>query len=314
MSVVPFFNSGRQNSRIRFKNLLLATDLTDASTGAETYALRLARSLGSHLVVLHVEPASNDRSPELENAEPNYLKQQITSLDEFFRNSGVPFNLRTERGEVHSVLSKVVEEHSIDLIILGSHGRQGVSYLFTGSMAEDVTRSAACPVVTVGPHAQAGFENLIGTIIYATDFSEESKLALPYATSLAQEFQASLIVCHVAPKAGRLVSDHEQVETYLLSRLKSLAPKSQFPWCAISYEVMFGDTAGEILNLAQERRGDLIVLGLHTSVRYTSHLPARLSYKILCEARSPVLSILPGPREMKLIKPQADHVAEIHVC
>lgn len=311
MSVAPFLHSRQQNSRIRFKNLLLATDLTDASTGAETYALRLARSLGSHLLVLHVEPASGHHPAVLE---PNDLGPKITSLDEFFRDSGVPFNLRTERGEVHSVLSKVVEEHSIDLIILGSHGRQGVSYLFTGSLAEDVTRSAACPVITVGPHAQAGIENLVSTIIYSTDFSEESKLALPYATSLAQEFQAGLIVCHVAPKAGRLVPHHEQVEAYLLSRLKSLAPKSQFPWCAISYEVAFGDTAGEILNLAQERRGDLIVLGLHTSVRYTSHLPERLSYKILCEARTPVLSILPGSRELKLIKPQADHVAEIHVC
>lgn len=314
MAVVPFFTPTQQDSRLRFKNLLLATDLTEASTEAETYALRLAQSLGSHLLVLHVEPASAHRSTALESTEPNNLKQKIASLDEFFRTSGVPFNLRTERGEVHSVLTKVAGQHSIDLIILGSHGRQGVSYLFMGSMSEDVTRSAACPVITVGPHARAGLENLVSTIVYATDFSEESKLALPYATSLAQEFQASLTVCHVAPKAGRLVTGHEQVEAYLFSRLKSLAPKSQFPWCTVNYVVAFGDPAAEILNIAKEGRGDLIVLGLHTSVRYTSHLPERLSYKILCEARSPVLSILPGSRETKLAKLPADYGGAIHVC
>ncbi len=287
-----------QESRIRFKNILFATDLSEASTEAQTYALLLAQMFGAHLFVLHVQPSTEllleRQQASLESAEKKTAESGVNRLEEFFRSSGVPVTLMVQRGDFHSALNKVAEEQFIDLIILGSHGRQGVSYLLQGSVAENVIRSCACPVMTLGPHAQGVSGNSNKTIIYITDFSKESKLALPYATSLAQEFHADLVVCHVAPKAERLARDCDRIETYLLNRLKKLVPQSRFPWCKVSYSVTFGDSSREILDIAVAQKGNLIVLGVHNAVQFTSHLPERLSYKILCEATCPVLSILPG--------------------
>jgi nucleotide-binding universal stress UspA family protein len=56
----------------------------------------------------------------------------------------------------------------------------------------------------------------------------------------------------------------------------------------------------EIVDAAKERKADLIVLGLHGSVRFTSHLPERLSYRVLCDAPCPVMSVLPGTADLKL--------------
>jgi nucleotide-binding universal stress UspA family protein len=286
-----------------------------ASAQAQAYAVLLARMFGSHLFVLHVDsgsgvsPRYKGSSTPLAGEAEKAVDPEINEVGTFFQASGVPYTLLLESGEVQDALNRMTEEHSIDLIILGSHGRHGIPYLFMGSTAEDVTRSSTCPVITVGPLAQSGFENSLKTILFATDFSEESKLALPYATSLAQEFHANLAILHVAPKSERLVADRENVEAYLLNQLKNLAPQSRFPWCAVSHIVTFGDTTREILDTARARKADLIVLGLHSSVRFTSHLPERLSYQVLCEAPCPVMSILPGVRDLKLARLPAEFLA-----
>lgn len=290
-------------SRVRFKNILFATDLAIPSVPAQVYALLLARMFGSHLFVVHAEtgPGLSPRyaqalMPRDERSEAS----AIAELDEFFRASKVPFTLIVEPGELPEVLNRVAEEHAIDVLILGTRGRKGLSHVLLGSMAENVSRSSTCPVITVGPQARAGFENSIKTILYATDFSDESRAALPYAVSLAQEFNARLVVTHVVPE--RLANDRVHVERDLKNRLKSLAPQSQYRWCAIEQVVNFGDPTRQILKTAKDVTADLIVLGLHTSVQFTSHFPERLAYSIVCDAPCPVMSLLPTFREMKMAR------------
>jgi nucleotide-binding universal stress UspA family protein len=296
MDSVMFPKITQRSPRVRFKNILFATDLGEASANAQAYATLLARIFGSHLYILHVQAEQPDAS-------------QIEELESFFQASGVPYTILLRRGATQAVLNRVAEEEDVDLIILGTHGRHGVSHLFLGSTAEDVARSSKRPVITVGPHVQSCLETSLKNIVFATDFSDESKLALPYATSLAQEFHANLTVLHVAPKHERLVHDREHVEGYLLNQLRQLVSQHRFPWCAVSHLVVFGDTVPEILEAAQARNADLIILGLHSSVRFTSHLPERLSYRILCEACCPVMSILPAPRELKLARLPGDFLA-----
>jgi nucleotide-binding universal stress UspA family protein len=304
----------RTSPRIHYKNILFATDLGAASAQAQAYAVLLARMFGSHLYVLHVE-AGAGLSPRYRKvarppAEASHAGDpEINEVETFFRASGLPYTLLQERGEVPGALQRVVEERSIDLIIVGTHGRHGIPYLFMGSTAEEVTRTSPCPVITVGPAAEAGFENSLKTILFATDFSEDSKLALPYATALAQEFHANLALLHVAPKTERLVRDRDHVERYLQNQLKNLAPQNQFPWCTLSHTVRFGDATEEILAAAKEQKADLIVLGLHSSVRFTSHLPERLSYQVLCRASCPVFSVLPSSRDIKLAQLPATFLA-----
>jgi len=292
-----------KSPRVRFKNILFATDLAASSASAQAYALLLAQMFGSHLFVLYVQTGPG-LSPRYQGAwASRSLKTEasaIAELEDLFRTSQVPFTLLVEPGEVPEVLNRVVEENRIDLVILGTHGRKGVSHALLGSLAENVSRSSTCPVITVGPRARSGFENSLRTIVYATDFSEESRLALPYAVSLAQEFHAELVILHVAPE--HMLGDRLQVEGYLMNRLKAVAPQSRFPWCTLKHVVRFGQPGRQILKAAEDESADLVVLGLHSSVQFTSHFPERLSYSIVCDAPCPVMSVLPSIREMKLAK------------
>jgi nucleotide-binding universal stress UspA family protein len=291
------------HTRVRFKNILFATDLAAPSAAAQAYAALLARMFGAHLFALHAGsgPGLSPRyeqalMPEARSSET----QAINELLDFFHTSKVPFTLLVEPGELTEILDRVVDEHAIDLIILGTRGQKGVTHVLLGSMSESVSRSSTCPVITVGPNAGAGFENSLKTILYTTDFSDESRAALPYAVSLAQEFNARLVVAHVAPE--RLVRDRVRVEGYLMNRLKDLAPQGRYRWCTLDHVVRFGDPARQILKTAKEEGADLIVIGLHTSVQFTSHFPERLAYSIVCDAPCPVMSLLPSLCEMKLAR------------
>ena len=142
--------------RIRFKNILFATDLGVASEQAQVYATLLARLFGAHLFVLHVSATGVQDVAEApaENAEIT-PRLTIGELHTFFQDAGVPFTLLLERGEIRETLDRVADKYFIDLIILGSHGRHGISYLFMGSVSENVSRSSTRPVITVGPKAWA---------------------------------------------------------------------------------------------------------------------------------------------------------------
>lgn len=290
-------------SRVKFKRILFATDLGPASEQAQIYAAGLARLFGAQLFVLYVRPDTDNpfcrrvvRGKFKHNGYTTGLK--IDQLREFLQISGLPHTLLLEKGDIHEVLNHVVAEYSIDVVIVGTHGRQGIAYLAHGSTSEEVSRSSSHPVIAVGPHAHYGVGKALNRIVYATDFSEESKLALPYAISLAQEFQAELVMLHVPPKTENL-RNREQMETYFMTKLHNLAPQNKFPWCSLSYVVSFGNALENILAEAQNREADMIVIGLHSSVQFTSHVPERLSYRILCEAPCPVLTVLPSVQNPK---------------
>src|SRR5215472_11816025 len=109
--------------RVRFKNLMFATDLAATSEPAQAYALLLARMFGSHLFALHVETGPG-LSPRYEQAwrtlsqrgknfeDIERCEQKIAELEDFFGSAAAPFTLLFEHGEVPEVLNRVVEEHA----------------------------------------------------------------------------------------------------------------------------------------------------------------------------------------------------------
>ncbi len=78
-------------------------------------------------------------------------------------------------------LESVINEKQIDLLVLGSRGRTGMGKILLGSVAEEIVRQAACPVLTVAPHSpsEPPLEGRFREILYATDFSEALVAAAP---------------------------------------------------------------------------------------------------------------------------------------
>jgi len=290
--------------RIALKNILFATDFSPHSDVALPYASALARQYGATLFGAHVVLSEDylftapDLWPSHIQHEQQLEREVAGRLDEQLR--GVPHEVLFGVGDVSKVLFRLIGEHDIDLLVVGTHGRTGARKLLTGSVAEKLFRQAACPVLSVGPNVlrKPAGEIQFQHILLATDFGEESLAALPYAISLAEEDQAQLVLLHVVDQPAAGILDLEGVRASLMRRLKELVPAEAEPWCHVECLVEFGRqfsfSAERILEIAVERAADLIVIGArpaHGAMSTVTHLAHTKAQQIVAHAACPVLTV-----------------------
>lgn len=288
-------------SRVAFKNILFANDFSPSAIAALPYATGLAKQYGAKVHGLHVRyPATYpivgpDAMPQIIEAAEEQAKLEAKQMHECL--AGVPHEVTIIESDLWPAIQEIVEKQKVDLIVMGTHGRKGVSRALLGSAAEEVFRKASCPVLTVGPHASHNAERLMTMkqILFATDFSAESLAALPFAVSLAQEHQSKLTLLNVAGKqeVGDLVHAEQYVES-TMRRLRNLMPAGAELWCEPNCRVEHGTEEAKILEVAVAIGADLIVLGLgkpHGGLGATTHILHSIAHSVVVEARCPVLTV-----------------------
>lgn len=145
---------------IQLKQILVATDFGDASEVAFSYGRELARSFGGTLHVVHVVDLLAARIPMAQGHgyDINSLQAQLDSAAREALARLVSDEDREKlraKEEVIAALNPAdaivsyADEHRIDIIIIGTQGRSGLSRLMVGSVAERVVRFSPCPVLTV---------------------------------------------------------------------------------------------------------------------------------------------------------------------
>jgi nucleotide-binding universal stress UspA family protein len=292
--------------RIAIKNVLWATDFSLSSKAALPYAISVARRYEATLHAAHIVPIEADMSAMSPDHWPALLEEEDRIIEGYVEQlenqlQGAPHEVWTRRGKIPEALADIVEEQDIDLLVLGPHGRTGVRKLFAGSVAETIFRRVRCPVLTVGPNllSKPNDEIQFRHILFATDFSKGSLAALPYAISMSEEDQAQLTLLHVIGQPAAGILDLKDVITSVLGRLKELVTPEAEPWCKAECKVEFGQLyappAERILEIARDRKADLIVLGVrpvHGDLGVVTHL-ASTTAQILTQAACPVLTV-PG--------------------
>ena len=140
--------------------LLLATDLSDASSSATDPAFDLAARLGATLLVVSViDPGSlllpGGRFRARVDQVRERREQQAQALVERGREAGVEVSFLVWTGDPGDQIVSAAEAERVDMVLVGSHGRGAVGRLFLGSVSEHVVRNAPCPVLVVRPHEAA---------------------------------------------------------------------------------------------------------------------------------------------------------------
>jgi nucleotide-binding universal stress UspA family protein len=144
----------------RVTSILVPTDFSETGDAAVAYAKTLAGCLGASLHVLHVfaDPyAAALYAPEVYAAVPEeareraleqvraLLAQRLTAEEAiYFRGTHA-----IASGSAAKQIVKYAADHDIQMIVMGTHGRRGAAHVLLGSVAEQVVRTAPCPVVTV---------------------------------------------------------------------------------------------------------------------------------------------------------------------
>jgi len=288
-------------TRIALKNILFATDFSPAAEAALPYALGLAKQYGAKVHGLHVRfPATYpivgpEAMPQIIEAAEEQAKFEAQQMHELL--AAVPHEVTITEGDLWPTLSEIVGKQEVDLIVMGTHGRKGVSRALLGSAAEEVFRKASCPVLTVGPHVSHNTERRMAMkqILFATDFSAESLAALPFAVSMAQEHQSNLTLLNVTGKTevGELVHAGQYKES-TLRRLQALVPAGADLWCEPNCRAEQGSESEKIIEVATAIGADLIVLGVRSpqgGVGATTHLLQSIAHHVVANAQCPVLTV-----------------------
>ncbi len=146
---------------VSIRRILFPTDFSEPARKAQKYAMTLADLFGAELHLLHVVPIAVMPFPDssTEWALPAVdLKSQVAAAEKLLAKELGP-DWPEERHTVHTAvvgfaveeIVKYASDYSIGMIVIGTHGRTGLSHLLLGSVAEKLVRLATCPVLTVHP-------------------------------------------------------------------------------------------------------------------------------------------------------------------
>lgn len=165
---------------------------------------------------------------------------------------------------------EVAHSSHVAFIVMGTHGKTGLDRLRLGSVAESTLRKAPCPVLTVcasiTPRSPVNPHRLsIARFLVATDFSASSKTALRTAVELAKRLNARVLLVHATEPSDSLQPDPPRFDELSQRRhgqqFKKIISASRGDEVITDKIVITGNPVKFILNQAQHRKTDLIIVG-----------------------------------------------------
>ncbi|HEY2249415.1 MAG TPA: universal stress protein [Planctomycetaceae bacterium] len=148
---------------IRLQKILVPTDFSPAAAAAVKYACELATRFDAELHLLHALEVHPSLTPEfgMGLVLPKFISESKAAAEKLLAAALDP-RWATDRTVVRSVVEgspkaeivRYAREHDVDLIVLATHGLTGLPHVILGSVAENVVRTAPCPVLTVRPEGQ----------------------------------------------------------------------------------------------------------------------------------------------------------------
>jgi nucleotide-binding universal stress UspA family protein len=140
------------------KSILFPTDFSEQSEAAIPFVKEWSQRFGASVHLLHIldtglmlsEYSWADYAPrELEEQREKHVRAELEKVRGELALGDVECRLEMKHGVAYEEIARYAENESIDLIIMATHGRTGLSHLLVGSTTERVVRISRCPVLTV---------------------------------------------------------------------------------------------------------------------------------------------------------------------
>jgi nucleotide-binding universal stress UspA family protein len=264
--------------------LLLATDRSEFSAGAERVAIALAQQCGAKLVATTMVISN----AELEAVAPQRMLQEESDargyLDELAARAGaaaVPCETLICRGqEPHREILAAAASLSPGMIVMGRRGRRGLARLMVGDATARVVGSAPCPVLVV-PRAARMWSS---RIVLATDGSRFSDMATALAAEIAVRCAVPVTVVSVVRESFN-EARAKQADEAVARAHAELASAGAIA----DAEVARGQSDERIVAIAGERGADLIILGSHGRTGWQRVLLGSVTERVIGAATCAVL-------------------------
>jgi len=263
----------------KFRKLFVAIDFSPNSDEALRQAHDRALSTGAQLAVCHIVPnelRSNLLFPDVSRIAalkfPLEMKQiaeaAAARVAEITGRTEEEFELIVDDGTPQALILNRAEEWLADLVIVGSHGQTSAADALLGSVTDSVIRHAHCPVLIVRLGKRTG------RIVAGTDFSDPVLPALRAAGDEAERTGAKLTVVHSLDMVWSLAAypalafggapfnvSAEQIKELELVATQRLEESLKQLNVSGDTLVTIGPAGKALIDIASERKADLIVVG-----------------------------------------------------
>jgi len=304
---------------MKLKNILFPTDFSRCADQALTHAVYLAEKYQAALHLLHVVTLFEDQPGVLseELAETEELVKKLEDKAEIELNNAAnahandDMEIIVKQKRAISAAPAILEyasKNAIDLIVMGTQGKRGIEHLLLGSAAEEVIRSAECPVFTIRESEEIKPIKLFERILVPVDFSEHSKKALAYAKEIADSYGANIQLLHVIED-----TIHPAFSLSGKSSIFDLVPGIEVD-CRRRIEKMVldvgitnekteiivkgGQAAHDIIKFAKENLSDLVVIATHGLTGIEHLLLGSVTEKVVRMAHCPVFTVKSFGRDL----------------
>lgn len=298
---------------LAINKILFPTDFSECAEHAFSHAAELASFFDAEVHVFHTRIRPLSYYPALKHLLDEAEKQK--------KLESIPSGRKAEKIMKAPVGDQVIvisaektgqaayeeiiaysEEHDIDLIVMGTHGRRGPKRLFIGSTAERVVRLSDCPVLTLRSDAQTANPMHLNNILVPVDFSDFSLDAIQYALELAKNWDAKITLLNVIEEAVLpTVYGVEPVSVFHVDHLmdesakmiQNLKETYLENYSNIEAKVVVGHAAFTITDFAKENGVDLIVIPTHGLTGLKRFLIGSVAEHVVRNAQCAVLTIKP---------------------
>lgn len=269
----------------QLEKILLASDGSEFSAGAEREAINLAHLLGSNLYIMSVVNgfpeyegiAFQDIIKQEEDQAHRYMdaiKSKATDVkcEKILRNGDAPYK----------EIVDTAKEQQVDLIVMGRHGKKNLMRLLVGASTAQVIGNAHCSVLVTPRDSKIEGKN----ILLAVDGSPYSDKATSAAINFAKRLNAPITLISVVyseHKESRLRDAKTVVErTNKLMEAEGISVESR---------IVTGRYAESIVETAQDIGCDLIMVGSHGRTGFKKLLLGSVSERVIGLAKCAVLVV-----------------------
>lgn len=289
-----------------FDSILIPTDGSEHATRAAEHGAALARAFGASLHVLAVIDTRTAGGPfsggELEDETLDRMtadaEETITAITDAV---DVPEAIQTSirEGNPADEIHTYRDDHDVDLIAMGTHGRTGVDRYVAGSVTENVVRQADVPVLTVRATDRSRDAAPYDDILVPTDGSAPAAAAVEPACEIAAQFDARVHALNVVNLGDIATGSEYTLPKDLIDTLESqgeketerIATRARESGVETVTQVVSGFPAPEILDYAVENDIDLIAMGTTGRTGLNRFLMGSTTERLIRHAEMPVLAV-----------------------
>ncbi|WP_422858916.1 universal stress protein [Flagellimonas sp. S174] len=269
------------------KGIIVPVDFSEQSENALQVAASLAQKHDAELYVLHML----ELSPSIMSESGYIAQEQVVHLikigekrfNDFLDKpylKGIKIVPIIKHYKVFQEVSEIAEKHDIDLIVMGSHGTDGLKEIFIGSNTERVVRTSDIPVLVVKGEIKH-FE--LNNFVFACDFKEESIPALKKAKQMAELFDAELKLIYINTPGDEFLSTEDIYNR--ISKFLNLAKEGLEVEIYNDYSVEKG-----ILNFSETVGADLIGIPTHGRRGLTHFFMGSIGEDVANHSNIPVIT------------------------